>query len=243
MKLIDPRVSITEERVKNIKNILAFGSGKGGVGKSTLSTFTSLILKEKGFKVGLLDLDLYGPSSHLILDGDHLQPKEDYGIKPVEIDGIHFMSIIYFTQNKPLAMRGKEVSDSIIELFTITKWDDLDYLIIDMPPGMGETLLDLINIIKRLEFILISNSTRFAMETVTKLAMFLKEQNIPIVGLIENMKNSNSDFVKNKCEELQIKYLGKVSYYQDLEDYYGKTDELLKSPISKEIAEVASFIP
>lgn len=236
----DPRLSIIEERIRRIKNIIAVSSGKGGVGKSTFSAFLSLILKEKKFKVGLLDLDIYGPSTHLILDGKEKYPEEEYGLKPVNINGINFMSIIYFTQNKPLIMRGKEITDTIIEIFTITRWEDLDYLIIDMPPGMGETLLDLLKLISDLKFLIITNPTKISMETVEKLINFLKERNLPILGLVENMRIKENNFVKERCKELNIKYLGHISFHEDIERYYGNFEELLNSNILKEINHIVS---
>ncbi|MFN3698632.1 MAG: P-loop NTPase [Dictyoglomus sp.] len=240
MMIEDPRLSIIDKRLRQIKNIIAVGSGKGGVGKSTFSALASLFLKEKGLKVGLLDLDIYGPSTHLILDGKNYFPQEDYGIKPVNINGIFFMSIIYFTENKPLIMRGKELTNAIIEVFTITRWEDLDYLIIDMPPGMGETLLDLIKIIKNLKFLVITNSTKMSMETVEKFINFLKERNLPILGVVENMKIKDNHYVKSKCIELGIRYLGYLSLYDDLENYYRNFEKLLNSEIGKEINYIVS---
>lgn len=236
----DPRLSIIEERLRDIKNIIAVSSGKGGVGKSTFSAFLSLALNKKDFKVGLLDLDIYGPSTHLILDSKEKYPEEEFGLKPVNIDGINFMSIIYFTQNKPLLMRGKEITDTIVEIFTITRWGKLDYLIIDMPPGMGETLLDLLKLISNLKFLIISNSTRIAIETVEKLIKFLQERNIPILGLVENMKIKETNLIKDKCKELNVKYLGYISFYEDIENYYGNTEKITNSNILKEINHIVS---
>uniref|UniRef100_A0A7C3MLA7 ATP-binding protein n=1 Tax=Dictyoglomus thermophilum TaxID=14 RepID=A0A7C3MLA7_DICTH len=241
MKLIDPRLSVIEKRLENVKRIIPVASGKGGVGKSIISALLALLLKEKNYKIGLLDLDLYGPSLHILLNNQHSFPKEEYGLKPVNINNIDFMSIIYFTQNKPLIMRGKELTDTLIELFTITRWNSLDFLIIDMPPGMGEILLDLIRLINRLEFLIVTNSTKIAMETVEKLIIFLKDQNIPIIGLIENMKIGDQDFVKEKCNSLGINYLGKISFYHKLEDYYGDNKEIINSPISEEISQIVNF--
>lgn len=236
----DPRVSIIDKRLENVKSIIAIGSGKGGVGKSTFSSLLSLFLNKKGYKVGLLDLDIYGPSTHIILNAKDKNPEEEYGLKPIDINGIDFMSIIYFTQNKPLIMRGKELTDTILEMFTIIRWDNLDYLIIDMPPGMGEVLLDLLKFIKNLQFIVITNPTKIAMETVEKLIKFLKESNHPILGLVENMKNKNGNFVKEKCKEMNIKYLGHISFYENLEDYYGIPEKLINPNIDKEINQIVS---
>lgn len=236
----DPRLSIIEERIRGIKDIIAVSSGKGGVGKSTFSAFLSLVLKAKNFTVGLLDLDVYGPSIHLILNSKERYPEEEYGLKPVNINGINFMSIVYFTQNKPLIMRGKELTDTIIEIFTITRWGDLDYLIIDMPPGMGETLLDLLKLIPNLKFLLITNPTKISMETVEKLINFLKERNLPILGLVENMRIKDNNFVKERCKELNIKYLGHITFYEDIENYYGNFESSIDSNILKEINHIVS---
>ncbi len=150
------------------------------------------------------------------------------------------MSIIYFTQNKPLIMRGKELTDTILEIFAITRWNNLDYLIIDMPPGMGEVLLDLIKFIKNLQFIVITNPTKIAMETVEKLIRFLKESNYPILGLVENMKNKDGTFVKEKCKGLNVKYLGHISFYEDIENYYGIPEKLINQNLDKEINQIVS---
>ncbi|MCX7845238.1 MAG: Mrp/NBP35 family ATP-binding protein [Dictyoglomaceae bacterium] len=242
MKLIDPRIYAIEERIKNIKRIWAVSSGKGGVGKSTLSAIISLLLNKKGYKVGLLDLDFYGPSSHLILGVKDIKPVEEYGIKPINIDGIKFMSIIYFTNNKPLVMRGKDVSDTLMELLTIIRWNNLDFLIIDMPPGMGEILLDVIRFMSKLEFLIISNSSKISMETVEKLVKFLKPQNFFILGLIENMKVSPFNYIEDKCKEFNIRYLGEIPFYPEIENYYGNFQELLNLEISKKLDNILSFL-
>ncbi|PMQ01052.1 MAG: ATP-binding protein [Dictyoglomus sp. NZ13-RE01] len=241
MNLIDPRISIIDERLKSVKEIWAISSGKGGVGKSTLSTFISLILSKKGFKVGLLDLDLYGPTCHLILGVDNAKPLEDYGIKPVKVENIDFMSIVFFTENKPLTMRGKEITDTILEIFTITKWDPLDYLIIDTPPGMGEVFLELIRYIKKAKFLLVSTPSRLSMETVEKLIKILNGLNLPILGLIENMKSKKEDdYVKTKCENLSVKYLGYVPYSQNMDDFINNSKFFFESDLSVRMEEIIS---
>ncbi|MGB9768274.1 P-loop NTPase [Dictyoglomus turgidum] len=236
----DPRLSIIDKRLESVKNIIAIGSGKGGVGKSTFSSLLSLFLNKKGYKIGLLDLDIYGPSNHVILNAEDKYPEEEYGLKPVNVNGIDFMSIIYFTQNKPLIMRGKELTDTILEIFAITRWRDLDYLIIDMPPGMGEVLLDLIRFIKNLQFLIITNPTKIALETVEKLINFLKEGNYLILGLVENMKIKDDNFVKEKCQELNIKYLGHISFYENIEENYGNIEKLINPSLEKELNQIVS---
>ena len=134
---MEPRPSVIQTRLKDVKRVIAVASGKGGVGKSMVASTLALSLSNKGKTVGLLDLDLYGPSSHIILgfspDGF---PDEDQGIIPQKINDIKFMSLVYFSEDKPGAFRGDDVTNIILELLAITRWDDLDYLIIDLPPGI-----------------------------------------------------------------------------------------------------------
>jgi ATP-binding protein involved in chromosome partitioning len=108
----------------------------------------ALSLKEKGFSVGLLDLDFTSPSTHVILGVEGLQPEEEYGIIPPLAHGLRYMSITYYSLDKPAPLRGADVSDAIIELLAITRWGELDHLIIDMPPGLGDATLDMIRLIE-----------------------------------------------------------------------------------------------
>ena len=101
----------------------------------------ALRLKEKGHSVGLLDLDFTSPSSHVILGVEGLYPEEEYGIIPPMAHGLHYMSITFYSQDKPAPLRGADTSDAIIELLAITLWGNLDYLIVDRPPGIGDATL------------------------------------------------------------------------------------------------------
>jgi len=241
-KGIDPRIYGVEDSLKDVKRIIAVGSGKGGVGKSTISTFLSLVLNDNDFNVGLLDLDLFGPSTHLILNAKEAKPNEYYGLRPVEIDGIKFMSIVYFTQNEPLAMRGKEVTDATIELLTITKWGNLDFLIIDTPPGLGDITLDILKLSRQVDFLLVSTPTRISWETVLKLIGLLKEEKANILGLVENMKTSAPSFLEEECRKENIRYLGGIRFLPDIETFYGDFDALRRSSISKDLSNIVPLI-
>ena len=133
---MDPRLSVIDKRLSEIKRIIAVASGKGGVGKSLVASSLALSLSNKGYRTGLLDIDLYGPSSHIILGvTDYSFPEEEKGILPHKVNNIRFMSIVYFSEDKPAPLRGIDITNIIIELLSITQWGELDYLIIDMPPG------------------------------------------------------------------------------------------------------------
>jgi len=204
---MDVRESVIGKRLRNINRIICVASGKGGVGKSLIASTLALKLEKKGYNVGILDLDLYGPSSHIILGFNKKGfPDEDKGIIPSKINNIKFMSIIYFSDDKPAPFRGLDISNIIIELLAITQWGSLDYLIIDMPPGIGDETLDIIRLIKNCEFIVVTTPSKVAMGAVKKLLLILTELKIPILGVIENMVIKNSNLIKNQIKNMDLNY-------------------------------------
>ena len=240
---MDARLSVIDKRLSKINRIIAVASGKGGVGKSLVASTLALNLSKKGCKVGLLDLDLYGPSSHVILGiTDYSFPEEEKGILPHKIDDINFMSIVYFTKDKPTPLRGIDITNVIIELLSITQWGELDYLIIDMPPGIGDETLDVIRLIKKSEFLVVSTSSKVAMAAVGKLLTLLKELNLPIVGVLENMKMIESDYVKDGISKMDLTYLGSIAFDRQLEDSIGDPDRLLKTSFMGDLDKSISHI-
>ena len=236
---MDPRVSVIDKRLQNVKRIISVASGKGGVGKSLVASSLALNLSKKGHKVGLLDLDLYGPSSHIILGIEKFDfPEEKNGILPHDIDGIKFMSIVYFTEDKPSAFRGVDITNIIIELLAITKWGELDYLIIDMPPGIGDEVLDVIHLVKRSEFLVVSTPSKVAMGAVSKLLKMLKELKLPVIGVVENMKMNESDYVENSVIKMGLVYLGDVNFDKYLEDSIGTPNNILKTKFMRDLNKI-----
>ncbi|MFO7677501.1 MAG: P-loop NTPase [Thermoplasmatota archaeon] len=233
---MEVRTSVIERRLQNVKRIIAVASGKGGVGKSLVASNLALHLSNKGYCVGLFDLDLYGPSSHIILGiTDFGFPEEEKGIKPVKIHDINFMSLVYFSEDKPSPFRGVDITNIIIELLAITQWGQLDYLIIDMPPGIGDEVLDIIKYIHRCEFLVVTTPSKVAMGAVGKLLSILKELNLPILGVIENMKMKKDNFIKNTVSKQDISYLGGISFDYDLEQAIGDCSLIMKTNFFKEL--------
>ena len=226
---MEARICVIEKRLENIKRIISIASGKGGVGKSLVASCLALILANQGYKVGLFDLDLYGPSSHIILGVKDIFPEEKRGIIPPKINNINFMSIIFFTEDKPSPFRGVDISNIIIELLAITQWGELDYLIIDMPPGIGDETLDVIRLIKKSEFLVVSTPSKVSMAAVSKLLMILKELKQPIIGVIENMKIIDSEYIMNCVSKMDLSFLGNIPFDKKLENSIGKPVKLLKS--------------
>ena len=235
--IMDPRLNIIDKRLKKVNRIIPVASGKGGVGKSLVASTLALILSQE-YKVGLMDLDFYGPSTHIILGVKDIYPREEKGVIPPEIHGIKFMSIIYYTENKSLAFRGIDVSNAIIELLAITRWDYLDFLIIDLPPGIGDETLDVIRFMKKGEFLVITTPSKVALETVKKLLSILKELKIPIAGVIENMKMEESMFIKNQIKFLEIPFLGEIPFDKKIEDSIGNINKLLNTNFAKNMEEI-----
>jgi len=232
---MEVRTSVIEKRLSKIKRVIAVASGKGGVGKSLVASSLAINLSKKGYKVGLMDLDLYGPSSHIILGvSDFSFPEEEKGIIPPDVGGIKFMSLVYFTDDKPSPFRGMDIHNIIIELLAITQWGELDFLIIDMPPGIGDETLDVIHLIKRSEFLVVSIPSQVAMGAVSKLLKILKELKLSVAGVIENMKIRESNLVCEEVQKLGFKYLGQIGYDWDLEESIGMPDKLANTKFMKE---------
>jgi ATP-binding protein involved in chromosome partitioning len=232
---MDVRPSVIDKRLVNINQIISVASGKGGVGKSLIASSLALNLVEKGYKVGLLDLDLYGPSSHIILGVKDVFPEEEKGIIPPKVNGLKFMSIVFFTEDKPSAFRGIDITNIIIEILTITQWGRLDYLIIDMPPGIGDEILDIIRFVKNGRFLIVTTPSKVSMGAVSKLLKILKELKIPIIGVIENMKIRDFTNIENTVKKMDIKFIGSIPFDESIEDAIGDTYKLLQSKFMIEL--------
>jgi ATP-binding protein involved in chromosome partitioning len=239
---MEPRTSVIDRRLQHVKRIIAVASGKGGVGKSLVASSLALHLASRGHRVGLLDLDLYGPSSHIILGVKDTFPIEEKGLIPPVVNGISFMSIVYFTKEKPSPFRGVDISNIILELLAITQWGSLDYLIIDMPPGIGDETLDVIRYIKHCEFLVITTPSKVAMGAVKKLLTILVEIHKPVLGVIENMTMADSPFIEAEVRKLPVRYLGKVRFDETLEDVIGVPDRLHETQVMKDLGVILRTI-
>jgi len=240
--MADPRTSIISERLASITRIIAVSSGKGGVGKSLVATTLALILFKEGCKVGLFDLDFTSPSTHTILGAKNARPTEDKGLIPPNINGLDYMSLIYYTNDQPAPLRGADTSNALIELLAVTRWGQLDYLILDMPPGIGDAVLDLIRFVKCVEFIIVTTPSQLAFETVKKLSSLLKDLEVPIVGVVENMKMDQGDTIRQKTEKLGLNFLGGISYDPHVEHAIGNPKALLNTAIAQRTQEIAKML-
>lgn len=236
----DPRISVIDERLKRIRHIIAVSGGKGGVGKSLTASMLALTLAKKGYKVGLFDLDFTSPSTHIILGIEGMQPEEEKGIIPPKAHDLEYMSIVYYTGSHALPLRGADVSNALIELLSIIRWGKLDFLVIDMPPGIGDATLDIIRLVKNIRFLVVTTPSQLAFETVRKLITLLKELNIPVLGVVENMKMNKSSVIRQQVDRLGVTFLGEIPFDTKIEKSIGRVDRLSKTAFSEKTEELVS---
>jgi ATP-binding protein involved in chromosome partitioning len=234
---MDPRTTVIDDRIRRINRIISVSSGKGGVGKSLVATTLVLLLARRGFRVGLFDLDFTSPSTHLIMGIKGVQPKEEKGIVPPIVNGLKYMSLIYFSGDQAAPLRGADVSNALIELLSVTQWGKLDFLIIDMPPGISDAVLDLVRLIKRIEFLIVTTPSSLAFETVKKQIHLLHDLHVPIIGVVENMKINKTTNIKKETKRTGAKYLAELPYDPEVEEAIGDLAKLLETAFAQRIRE------
>ncbi len=223
----------------NVKNIIAIASGKGGVGKSTVTANLAIALAQKGYKVGLVDADIYGPSMPLMFNVEDEKPKpiEINGknlMNPVESHGVKMLSIGFFADaNQAVVWRGPMATKALTQLFTEVNWGELDYMLIDLPPGTGDIHLSLVQTVSVTGAIIVSTPQKVALIDARKaIGMFKMESiNVPIIGMIENMayftpdelpENKyyifGQDGLKRLAEENNLPLLGEIPLVQSIRE-------------------------
>src|ERR687888_2763342 len=188
-RVMEGRAVSVDELLPGVKNILAVASGKGGVGKTTVSVNLALALAKTGAKVGLLDADIYGPSIPLML-GLRASPEVvDNKIQPPEVEGVKVISMGFFYEQSQQAgiYRGPIVSGIVKQFLTDVSWGELDYLIIDLPPGTGDAPLTIAQTIPITGILIVTTPQDVAMNVAVKAVGMFNKLNVPIVGVIENM--------------------------------------------------------
>ena len=222
-----------------VKNIIAVVSGKGGVGKSTVSANLALALAASGAKVGLMDADIYGPSQHIMfgIRGERPMMKDDGEkglIVPIEKFGIKIMSIgLLIDEKQAVVWRGPMVSSAIRQFVTEVDWGELDYLILDMPPGTGDIHLTLVQTVPVTGVIVVTTPQLVAIADAKKgVAMFSQAQlKVPVIGLVENMSYftpaelpDNKYYIfgkdggKQLAEEFELTLLGQIPIVQSIRE-------------------------
>ena len=222
-----------------VKNIIAVASGKGGVGKSTITANLAVGLASRGYKVGLVDADIYGPSMPLMLDvfdekpGSTKQGEKSLMV-PVESYGVKMLSIGFFADpDQAIVWRGPMASKALNQMFKDSDWGDLDYMLIDLPPGTGDIHLSLVQAIPLSGVVIVSTPQGIALADAKKgVAMFqLPEINVPVLGIVENMAwftpeelPENKYYIFGKegardlAEKLDVPLLGEIPLVQSIRE-------------------------
>lgn len=234
---IDPRPDSIAKRLAKVKKIYAVSGFKGGVGKSSVACALALMLAKKGKKVGLLDMDFAGSSCHTVLGAElgpeHFFPEEIEGLLPPLVSGIRFMSMYYFNDGKAVHMRGPEQTNAIIELLAVTNWEELDYLILDMPPGIADTAMDVLRFIPGCEMLCVYTPSVLSRKLLETSLVFIKESGGKIKGLIENMAPQGYNEKPDSYETLAV-----IPYDPQFESYIGHPDRLLESRMTEVLSAV-----
>lgn len=187
-----------EARLSKIKHTIAVASGKGGVGKSTVAIYLALSLLKRGYSAGLLDADIYGSSAHLMLGAKSSIQAKGSTLIPADINGLKMISMGYFVNNdSPIIWRGPLVGKAVRDFVELTDWGELDYLVVDLPPGTGDAPLTLAQSLKIDGIILVTTPQEAAASVAAKSYYMFKRLGIPVLGVVENM----SYYICRKCGE------------------------------------------
>ncbi|MEN3044730.1 MAG: Mrp/NBP35 family ATP-binding protein [Candidatus Hydrothermales bacterium] len=221
-----------ERKIKGIKHVIAIVSGKGGVGKSTVALNLALALKNMASKTGLLDGDVYGPT--LSIMGKTKAPpfvNEEEKIVPPLYFGIPIISLGFLTsQDQAIVWRGPIVHNAYRQMLFDLEWGELDYLIVDLPPGTGDSLISITQLVELSGAILVTTPQEVSVSDVRRAGVFLKKMNVPILAVVENM----SDFLCPHCRKTSHLFSGKGG--EVLSNEFGLKD-YIKLPFDPLIAE------
>ena len=230
---------IKGKKIPSIKNIIAIASGKGGVGKSTITSNMAVSLSKMGFKVGILDADIYGPSMHLMFDVEKERPisvkiEGRSKMKPIENYGVKLLSLGFFTNpNQAVIWRGPMASKALNQLIFDADWGELDFLLIDLPPGTGDVHLSIVQALPINGAVIVSTPQTIALADAKKgVAMFQQESiQVPVLGIIENMAYFTpeelpdnkyyifgKDGAKHLAEDINTKFLGEIPLVQSIRE-------------------------
>jgi ATP-binding protein involved in chromosome partitioning len=239
---VDPRPAVVEDRLAGVKRIVAVSGGKGGTGKSVVASTLALLLAGRGLRTGLLDLDLTGPSDHVILGAPTGFPSEEFGIDPPRVHGVAFLSVTHFVKDHPAPLRGQDSSDVLLELLAITRWGSLDCLVIDMPPGLGDATLDAVRLLRRAEYLAVATSSGVVLETVRKMLRLHAGLGTRVAGLVENMQRQARPEVAALAAEFGVPCLGALPFDESLEAAMGDVGRLRATPFAAALARVADAL-
>lgn len=259
---VKPVGAVNDKSIPGIKNIIAVASGKGGVGKSTVTANLAVSLAKMGFKVGILDADVYGPSMPIMFDVAKERPlgvtvDGRSKIKPIENYGVKMLSLGFFTDpDQAVIWRGAMASKALNQMIFDSAWGELDFMLVDLPPGTGDIHLSIVQTIPITGAVIVSTPQNIALADAKKgVSMFQqKDINVPVLGIIENMSYFTpeelpenkyyifgKDGAKHLAEDLNTTFLGEVPLVQSIREAgdYGRPAALQEdSPIAEAFTDI-----
>ncbi len=223
------RGEMKQQLIPTVKNVIPVASGKGGVGKSTVSANIALAFAKMGARVGLMDSDVYGPSIPTIMGVNKPPPMKNNKLLPIEQYGVKIISVGFFIkQEEAVVWRGPMLHKIVSQFLGEVEWGDLDYLIVDLPPGTGDVQLSLCQLIPLTGAAIVSTPQDVALLVAQKAITMFKKLNCPVLGLIENMSYFlcrhcgkreeifGSGGVRKACERLSVPFLGEIPLSTDI---------------------------
>jgi len=229
---IDFRLGMIAKRLKNVKRLLLVLSGKGGVGKSVVSATLAAQLAASGHKVGLMDADIYGPSSALLFGTKSLPQERQGGLVPPVSKGVKIMSVDLFASGKPIPITGYGARQVVLELLALTDWGKLDFLIVDMPPATGDIMLTLTSLGKKdMTALVVTMPDRLSTTVAHRVLELLHSGRIPCAGVLENMRRDRDrpgkaagETPKELAREFDVPFLGFLHYDPRVARAIGRND-------------------
>ncbi len=234
----DPRLLRALKTLSGIRHVYVVLSSKGGVGKSTISTLLALYASSRGIRSGLLDLDFVNPSTHIILGlrAEDIKYDEEKGIIPHRVGLLSYFTIVAYTRDLPLALRGENARSALRELLSIVNWGELELLLIDTPPGISDEHLELIYALRSVvKPLVVTTPSRLAWHSILKLIEILHSAGYRELYLVENMGNGELRYL---TEKLGVIYLGYLPYTRQIENSIGSLDMLLQLDVKTHIEEM-----
>ena len=230
---------IKGKKIEGVQNIIAVASGKGGVGKSTITANLAITLSKMGFKVGILDADVYGPSMPIMFDVAEEKPtavniEGRSKMKPVESYGVKLLSLGFFTQpNQAVIWRGAMASKALNQMIFDSDWGELDFMLIDLPPGTGDIHLSIVQAVPITGAVIVSTPQNIALADARKGVAMFEQDNIqvPVLGIVENMSYFTpeelpenkyyifgKDGAKNLAQDIDTAFLGEIPLVQSIRE-------------------------
>lgn len=222
------------EKLSGIKHKIGIYSAKGGVGKTTVAINLAYALSRKGFKVGLLDADIDTPNISLFLGISEKMDTSSFPLKPLEKNGVKVAStaMIVDDERRPIVWRGPLIVKMLGDFFENTEWGELDYLILDLPPGTSDSPLTIMQVLELDGFILVTTPQKIAAINSIRSGLMAKRLNVPLIGLIENMSHGNaSSSTKEAIEVLGTDFLGAIA----LDDRFNGYSDSGRIPVIEDV--------